>query len=291
MYNLKVLKYPSGWQIRVYDEFVGIKDNKPYVKNPDSHIYKDYVWDYESQEYYLRECEHDKFWYNIFTQEYERYPKEMKEPDKERSAKVSMNRTVNKVYHLARSNIWDWFFTLTFDPEKVDSFDYSACTKSLSKWLNNLRRVAPELKYIAVPEKHKSGRFHFHGLFAGCEGIEFIESGHYTKSGDIIYNIGSYKLGFSTATRVKDNSKVTKYISKYITKDLCAVSFGKKRYWASRNLDDVKGEEFKIMTQKALEEIKERLSKKCLFHKTVQSDIVTVDYFEMEVPENGTIPE
>ena len=32
--------------------------------------------------------------------------------------------------------------------------------------------------------------------------------------------------------------KVSKYISKYITKELCAVTFGRKRFWASRNLEE-----------------------------------------------------
>ena len=39
-----------------------------------------------------------------------------------------------------------------------------------------------------------------------------------------------------TATRVKDKERVTSYITKYITKDLCNASYGRKRYWCSRNL-------------------------------------------------------
>ena len=50
--------------------------------------------------------------------------------DKERSEAVSRNRTIHKIYDIAKSNYWEWFFTLTFDPEKVDSFDYSLCTKN-----------------------------------------------------------------------------------------------------------------------------------------------------------------
>ena len=73
------------------------------------------------------------------------------------SAEVSLKRTKQKVYQYARSNYWDWFVTFTFSPDKVDRFSYDACVKLLSKWLNNVRRDAPDVRYIIVPEQHKSG--------------------------------------------------------------------------------------------------------------------------------------
>lgn len=281
MYNVKVLKYPSGWQYRVYNTITGYHG---YDKKPidDSKLQEVYFWNEKIQDYEIYICDPNKMWVNIFDGNYERAPTLIQEPDKERSAKVSMSRTVNRVYHLARSNVWDWFFTLTFDPVKVNSFDYDACTKKLKGWLDGIRRVSPDLRYLIVPEKHESGRFHFHGLFAGCENISFEESGHYTQSGETIYNIGEYQLGFSTATRVKDNSKVVKYISKYITKDLCAVSYGKKRYWASRNLVDIQGEEL-ILNYEMLCKLKEKLDSECLHRKKVGNDDMNVIYYEMEV--------
>ena len=39
-----------------------------------------------------------------------------------------------------------------------------------------------------------------------------------------------------TATRVRERERVTSYITKYITKELCNASYGRKRYWCSRNL-------------------------------------------------------
>lgn len=138
------------------------------------------------------------------------------------------------------------------------------------------------MRYLVVPEKHMSGRFHFHGLFSGCDGVVFHESGHYTKDGGAIYNIVNYRFGFSTATRVKDNSRVVKYISKYITKDLCAVSFNKKRYWASKNLADVEAVEV-ILEPQEMSVLLSRLNDVCLHRKVVKSDDVSVVYYEMEV--------
>lgn len=145
------------------------------------------------------------------------------------------------IYDIARSNQWDWFVTLTFNPQKVDSYDYEQCTKKLSVLLNNYRKICgSDFKYIVIPELHKTGRFHFHGLFANCENLDFVFSGKYTDKGQEIYNIGKYKLGFTTATKVQDNNRVALYISKYITKDMTAVISGKKKYWASRNCDKPK---------------------------------------------------
>ena len=137
------------------------------------------------------------------------------------------------------------FVTITFDPEKVDRSNYYDVTKRLSFWLKNIKkRYAPDLTYLLVPELHKDKKsFHFHGLFANIGDMTMLKSG-LEKDGNTIYNVNDYKLGFSAATRVKDNSKVCSYISKYITKELCTVTEGKKRYWASRNLNRVKAKEF-----------------------------------------------
>ncbi|WP_313165819.1 hypothetical protein [Sedimentibacter sp.] len=147
----------------------------------------------------------------------------------------SARRSKNTVWDIALSNTWEWFVTLTFNPEKVDSFNYEECTKKLSKWLNNARtKCGEDFMYIMIPELHKSGRFHFHGLLSNADALRFVDSGHKMNE-DIIYNIGSYKLGFTTATKVKDTLLVGKYIAKYITKELTACTKGKRRYWASRN--------------------------------------------------------
>ena len=70
---------------------------------------------------------------------------EQTEEQKKHSVTSSMNRTKNKIYEIARANRWQWFLTLTFSSEEVDRYDYSACTKVLSKWLNNIRRLAPDM--------------------------------------------------------------------------------------------------------------------------------------------------
>ena len=92
----------------------------------------------------------------------------------------SVRRAKQTIYEIARNGQWDWFVTLTLSPDQVNRYDYGECSKKVSKWLNNLRRTCQDMKYLVVPELHKDGAYHFHGLFANIEGAKIKESGHYT---------------------------------------------------------------------------------------------------------------
>lgn len=157
----------------------------------------------------------------------------------------SVNRTKNMIYNYARGNVWEWFITLTFSKEKVNRYDYKECSGKLRKWLNNVKnKYAPELKYLVVPEQHKDGAWHFHGLLSNTGNIKFNKAFNkktgellYTKSNLPILNFGSYKMGFSTATAITDTAKASSYITKYITKELAVNTKGFRRYYPSSNLD------------------------------------------------------
>lgn len=253
MYNVRLIKYVTGNQIRMYDRVYGV----PYPEEGSK--------------------EKPETEYNPFTDKEE---KMRTVEDLERSKAVSRTRTVNRLYYLTRSNIWDWFVTLTFNPDRVDSMDYDECVRRLSVWLNNCKKKCPEMKYIVVPEKHESGRYHFHGLFSGCEGLGFVQSGHYTETGEIIYNIGSYRMGWTTATRVTDSTRVARYVTKYISKDLCSVTPGKRRYWASRNIQEAEIVDI-IVEGKDREGFLKSFADSVTYAKTVQTPIVTTNYYEL----------
>lgn len=281
MYNVRIFKFPLGWHIRVYSVPVGYCDNSAEHDCP---IAYGSVMDEDSGEWVdvrynpLKQAV-EPFSFQLAT----RMPEErVKNP--ERSAASSLNRTRSRVNYLARSNVWDWFFTLTFNPDLVDSLDYEDCVKKLKSWLDSVRRKSPDMKYLIVPEKHPtSGRFHFHGLFAACDGLDFTDSGLVTSGKQTVYNIGRYRLGWSTATRVVDSQKATQYICKYITKELCMVSAGKKRYWASRNLDEAETEEY-FLDGAGKAEYVESLRKVCAWSRHLDGSEVSVDYFEVATP-------
>lgn len=145
----------------------------------------------------------------------------------------SLKRAKDKIQDICLCNKFDYFVTLTFNPDKVDSFDVEQVKKAIKTWLNNgvARRG---YKYIAIPEYHKSGRIHLHALMSGD--LDLVDSGHkhYNK---IIYNIADWqeKFGFCTAIPIDGNiNSLAYYITKYITKGNDKI-FG-RFYWSSRNL-------------------------------------------------------
>lgn len=221
MYNVKVRYFSNGdMQIRFYREPI---------------LPVDLEFNYATGELYERKRSDGKIeeW-NPFTEEWEIMTVIDEDKAKE-SLRISGNRSKACVYDIARSNRWDWFLTFTFSPDKVDRESYSACSGKLKQWLDYMRRKNPGMKYLVVPEEHKKGGWHFHGLFADCPELTFQESGHRDSSGRQIYNLLDYNLGFTTATRVSDSRKAAGYLTKYITKSLTSQTAGKKRYWASRN--------------------------------------------------------
>jgi hypothetical protein len=167
----------------------------------------------------------------------EKPPSKLPKKDKQRSEEVSVKRSQQKIYQHARANKHDYFVTFTGNPEKVDTYNYDEFMKTVSKWLNNLRRTCPNLKYLVVPERHKSGRYHAHALMSNIDEMEFKDSGKRTKSGLTIYNLPQYKIGFTTATKVTDSAKASRYIAKYVTKELMQHNPGKQRYRVSQNMD------------------------------------------------------
>ncbi len=160
----------------------------------------------------------------------------MSDSDKAHSLAVSTARTKQKVYGIVKANEWEMFVTFTFNPKLVKRTDYSDVTKKMHHWLTLVKKAfAPDLKYIIVPELHEDKKaFHFHGLFANTGNLDFIFSG-IVKKGKKLYNLEQFNLGWSTCSIVEDTTRVSGYITKYITKELCLVSKNKKRYWHSKN--------------------------------------------------------
>lgn len=221
-YNLKIIEYPNGEiQTRYY--------STPMISSKESDYYELPT--------------HDDYLRNPFCVEKVREVedisdldrRELSEEEKEYNRYRNFNRTKQMVFDYARCGNWDWFITLTFSGDKVDRYDFDECSKKSRKWLNNQRRYAPNLMYLLVPEQHKDGAWHFHGLLANTGDMKFIDSGKKDK-GNPIYNMVKWQFGFTTATKVQDIHKVAKYIGKYITKSLCDITPGKKRYFPSQNL-------------------------------------------------------
>jgi hypothetical protein len=163
----------------------------------------------------------------------------------------NIKHAVDRIYDIAFQNEWDYFLTITIDPEQFDSKDVKEVYKRLRNWLSD-RVKLKGLKYLLIPEQHKNGGIHAHALINDCFKLE--HSGRYLYNGkaykaetlqkkgiDInllkpVYNVPEWKYGFSAAIPVDGNpARLACYITKYITKD-CKKIFG-KYYLSSRNLN------------------------------------------------------
>lgn len=169
----------------------------------------------------------------------------------------SINRTKTKISDYVLCNNFSHFATFTFDPRnpKVKSeenrHDFQKMSSLLKNWLkteqlNHFRRHGRKFLYLIVPERHKNGAWHFHALL---EGYQNETEGFYTRKNKYITVselkktkkdknrkfIVRYKLGRSEIAPIKDKTKMSSYIKKYITKELIQDK-NAKRYWASRNL-------------------------------------------------------
>lgn len=146
----------------------------------------------------------------------------------------SLSRTKALVRDIILCNDFELFCTFTFDPDKVDRYSYQACLNKMSTWLHHQKNNSDDFAYIIIPEHHKDGAFHFHALISHYKG-SLRDSKHFSSTGRRVYNITSFRSGFSTAVKIDDKEIVSNYVTKYITKDFVKM-FNRRRFISSMNL-------------------------------------------------------
>lgn len=150
----------------------------------------------------------------------------------------SIRRTKQTIKDYVLSNQFDMFWTLTYSKNRESDIE---CIKRMQNWVKRKREKYGKFSYIIIPERHKNGCLHFHMLTKGYKG-SIVDSGKKNKRGQPVYNADSWSHGFSTVVKIKnsieDTSKVASYVTKYITKQIDDVHFGKnaRRYWSSKGL-------------------------------------------------------
>ncbi len=171
----------------------------------------------------------------------------------------SINRTKTKISDYILCNNFTHFITFTFDPKnskvktEENRHDLLKMSKLLMTWINSeqinhFRRHGQRFKYLIVPERHKNNAWHFHAVFEDYKNEieDFYSSKNKYLTVDEIRSknkkpknqrgfLPRYTLGRSEIAPIKDKTKMSNYIKKYITKELINEKY-KKRYWASRNL-------------------------------------------------------
>lgn len=183
------------------------------------------------------------------------------EDDKKHSKKCSVNdekllnnviRAKSKVKELCLCNEWQWFFTGTLDSSKYDRKNLKKYHHDLTQWIRDCnKQYNTKIDFIFVPELHQDGEsWHMHGLLNGLP-VEHLTQfkigdtmGKYiaekVKKGDAVYNWKKYvdKFGFCNLEPIKNQCKVSRYLTKYISKDLykSVTELNSHIYYCSRGL-------------------------------------------------------
>lgn len=179
----------------------------------------------------------------------------------------SIRRAKQKVFDIAAMNNFDYFITWTLDSEKINRYSAEELMKKLANTLRNwVSRYS--LKYLLLPEYHKDGALHLHGLISG--NMKMTDSGTFKAPGfnqpvkletilsnnipleqcHTVYNMPQWSLGWSTAIPTYgDVENCAKYITKYVTKDMQKI-FGNFYYAGGKIVRDVPYKLFDIDYEK-----------------------------------------
>lgn len=202
-------------------------------------------------------------------------PKYRPESNSEFEGKLDNNiiRARSKVFEYALCNDFEYFVTLTLDKKKMDRYSLDDFIKKFGQFIRNYRKkYGVNIQYLLIPEKHKDGAWHMHGLIKG------IPEAHLTlnNNGYKDWEAYSSRFGYISIDEIKNKEAISRYITKYISKSFYGggvTEKNKKMYYASRGLKkarrikegiyyasnnddfDYENKYIKIKTVKSLEEI------------------------------------
>lgn len=140
----------------------------------------------------------------------------------------------SRIFELAYCNSWSYFTTFTIDKKKCGRYDLEKYHKSFSQWLRDYnKKHGTHIKYLTIPEQHKDGAWHEHGFIMGLP-VEHLrlfnpETDKLPKyiteklfGGSLVYDFPAYreKFGFCDFEPIRSLEGVSKYVTKYISKDL-----------------------------------------------------------------------
>lgn len=155
--------------------------------------------------------------------------------DTESQEKLSNNisRARSTVFEYAYCNPWDYFVTLTISPERFNRYQLNDYVKVLGKFINNYHtNHHSKISYLLIPERHKDGAWHMHGLMSGILPKHLIIN----SNGYLDFPMYSRKFGYCSLSPVKSHDRVSKYITKYISKDFLQMPYGQRLYYCSKGL-------------------------------------------------------
>lgn len=162
------------------------------------------------------------------------------ENDENENVRKATSRAKNTIRDLVILNDWTHFITLTFDPKKYDSTNKADVDKIIKKFIHN-HLTKKKIPFILLPEYHADKqKIHFHGLINDKDHkLRYFKTDKKAHGGQDVYNLDSWKYGFSTAIELDYTNigkiKISNYVTKYVTKDIQMIL--KQYYFCARDLN------------------------------------------------------
>ena len=145
-------------------------------------------------------------------------------------------RARNKIFEYCICNDFEFFVTLTINQNKYDRFNLKSYYKDFSQFIRDYRKKYNlDIQYLFVPEQHKNGAWHLHGVIKG------IPESHFkiNSNGFLDWEVYKNRFGFISLDKIRNNEACSVYMSKYITKDFyknTKIHKNNKLYYCSRGL-------------------------------------------------------
>lgn len=165
-------------------------------------------------------------------------------------------RARTRIFEYAICNEFKYFITLTINDEKLDRYNLKEYIKKLGQFIRDYRKkYGVDIQYLLIPEKHKDGAWHMHGLLKG------IPEEHLTinKNGYLDWKNYKERFGYCSIDKVKNQEAVSKYITKYLRKSLGkdggVTDKESKLYYCSRGLKRPQKKKEGTLTRYQLEKI------------------------------------
>jgi len=149
----------------------------------------------------------------------------------------NISRAKSRVFEYAMANDFEYFITLTIDSDLLDRYDIDGYIKKLGQFIRDYRKkYSVDIQYLLVPERHKDGAWHIHGLIKGIPKEHLVINAN----GYLDWKKYVEKFGYCSIDAIRDKEAVSKYITKYISKSFDkgkgVTEKEKKMYYCSRGL-------------------------------------------------------
>lgn len=153
-------------------------------------------------------------------------------------------RAKSMVLQYALCNPWDYFFTGTLDEKKFSRYDLDGYQAKLSQFIRDKRKAyGTQIQFLLVPEQHKNGAWHIHGLLSGLP-ASAVRKFRHPEPEELIHssylNWPDYmeKFGYCSLGPITSPVATAFYITKYVSKELSqrGGDLGKHLYFHSRPL-------------------------------------------------------